>query len=449
MELRKALLVVTCFISVIVFSFISVKSSQSGWETALLFSAFLFSVLHLLFTNDYTYVVGATIFSSHVIYFEGMEIPHAIIIFLLIFPLPVLLLLQKPHNTFIFKISIVSISIVTLLGFLLNTNPLNPIWLIVFIETVVAFIITQHLKWNIYLFEKVILWHLVLLLVYGLIETVIETESRIGGPFSSATAYGVIVIVEWSIVVTSSFLNQKSKTFLTFISIITFFIILKTGTRMTLVGFIITGLLNIVFFTIIKGTDRNRLKNIFLLLLSGLLFLSILAFSWDLIPNNSPIKRNVSPLNEGNIDLSNMGRIAAWVASFNMFLERPFVGVGNGNFGEKFLAYYNDMGIDLSKIGLSLIHAHNIYLRILSENGLLGFSLFLIILFLTFKTILKHIDLNNKNYSGISILTGLLVLLFLGLVDAIPFLITSMIWAGWFFGALIQLDDENKPAVLN
>jgi O-antigen ligase len=76
-------------------------------------------------------------------------------------------------------------------------------------------------------------------------------------------------------------------------------------------------------------------------------------------------------------ELSVKSRMGIWKASFQSILKRPILGVGIGNY-----PVVLDEDISAAKKGAS---AHNLYLDVASEMGLLG----LIILLLIFWQILK------------------------------------------------------------
>jgi O-antigen ligase len=77
-------------------------------------------------------------------------------------------------------------------------------------------------------------------------------------------------------------------------------------------------------------------------------------------------------------DVSNAGRIGIWETSLGVFKDAPFWGVGLGN-----LPIFFDPVASVK----SPINAHNTYLDIASELGLVGLIIFFIIIFYTFKNL--------------------------------------------------------------
>jgi putative inorganic carbon (HCO3(-)) transporter len=72
-------------------------------------------------------------------------------------------------------------------------------------------------------------------------------------------------------------------------------------------------------------------------------------------------------------------RMAHWQAGWYMFLAHPWLGVGAGNYGQAYPDYYVGMWRD------ALGHAHNYYLNILAELGLVGGCTLLLLLGLAFR----------------------------------------------------------------
>ena len=142
----------------------------------------------------------------------------------------------------------------------------------------------------------------------------------------------------------------------------------------------------------------------------------------------------------GQMDLSSTGRIAAWYAAINIFRHHPLFGVGNGNFSGHMIAFYQRLGFDPRTVGVFVLHAHNLYLAILSENGILGFQILIVLLLLSGYGMFAWFKDKEKPNAIFGLFCGVVVLLALGLVDAVPFHVNTIFWAAWFFSSLLQLD---------
>lgn len=69
---------------------------------------------------------------------------------------------------------------------------------------------------------------------------------------------------------------------------------------------------------------------------------------------------------------ANSERVAHWLAGINMFLDHPFLGVGIGNYASVYPHYA--LGIFVLPLG----HAHNYYINIAAEAGIVGLTAFVL-----------------------------------------------------------------------
>jgi putative inorganic carbon (hco3(-)) transporter len=72
-------------------------------------------------------------------------------------------------------------------------------------------------------------------------------------------------------------------------------------------------------------------------------------------------------------------RMAHWQAAWYMFLDHPWLGIGPGNYGALYDEYFLPGWIE------PLGHAHNYYLNLAAETGLLGLAAYLLTLVLAFR----------------------------------------------------------------
>ncbi len=73
-------------------------------------------------------------------------------------------------------------------------------------------------------------------------------------------------------------------------------------------------------------------------------------------------------------DFSTAERLAHWIAGINMFEDHPFTGVGIGNYGAAYGPYHVTIFVN------SLDHAHNYYINISAETGIIGLTTFILLL---------------------------------------------------------------------
>ena len=136
------------------------------------------------------------------------------------------------------------------------------------------------------------------------------------------------------------------------------------------------------FVLLIKGFFHNE-KFIFLISTRGfilmLIFLAGFVFSIHLIENSSWKRLNTA-----------QWRLAIWQDTLKMIKDHPFLGHGPNTFMQLFQSYRRDVGTQPT-------YAHNCYLQLATENGLLGLGGFLWIIGIVFSNSLKTIHQFFKN----------------------------------------------------
>ena len=83
-----------------------------------------------------------------------------------------------------------------------------------------------------------------------------------------------------------------------------------------------------------------------------------------------------------------MGRINAWHFAFNLALDRPLIGGGFGAFDRRLFRIYAPEPENFHD-------AHSIYFEVLGEQGFVGLGLFLLLLFLAWRSGSKIIRLTK------------------------------------------------------
>lgn len=127
---------------------------------------------------------------------------------------------------------------------------------------------------------------------------------------------------------------------------------------------------------------KRILKSMLLIFILGIVFLFLIES--NVLEDDSPIKSFTDRIEETIVGLQKgeditSGRAVLYDFSWNLFLENPILGAGW-------------MAVQNNSIGLinddKGSHSHNIYIQLLSEMGLVGFTLFIIpLLFIYYKSI--------------------------------------------------------------
>jgi O-antigen ligase len=101
---------------------------------------------------------------------------------------------------------------------------------------------------------------------------------------------------------------------------------------------------------------------------------------------------NISFTNPSTDNYANSERVAHWIAGIHMFQNYPLLGVGIGNYQDAYPAYH--LGIFVVPLG----HAHNYYINIAAEAGVLGLTAFILFLLAIFVAGGRAYRAINKRY---------------------------------------------------
>jgi probable O-glycosylation ligase (exosortase A-associated) len=131
------------------------------------------------------------------------------------------------------------------------------------------------------------------------------------------------------------------------------FTISLTGSRSGVVG-----LVAVMFFIWLTSNRKLAL---------ALVFLVVVVAGWFALP--SQYKERYSTITSTDYDPSTQGRFDAWEAGLQMFVARPFFGVGAGTFA---VAYSSGNFSDHGR----WLKAHSMYIQIIAEIGIFGLIAF-------------------------------------------------------------------------
>lgn len=171
--------------------------------------------------------------------------------------------------------------------------------------------------------------------------------------------------------------------FLLALVLITLFIFLLTA-KMAIASIFI--LLSCAFYLL--GSQYLGKRKVILIIIAGNIF--ALAFMWSLPYTRERIKL-LFTYNEVAYDNSVNSRKEIWTAAIDVFQANPIVGTGTGDAETDLVAVYALNGFKLGVV--ERYNAHNQYLQILVETGLLGFSLFI-----AFLVGCLRLAIRTKNY---------------------------------------------------
>jgi O-antigen ligase len=172
----------------------------------------------------------------------------------------------------------------------------------------------------------------------------------------------------WSIIELEEYSVQKAVTlgFLLAITVASIFMSLSRG------GLVATSITFILFaLLLIWGKKKSIMEIVTMASVLGVSFIVLIALGL------TPVKEKIETLTGFSIESAFFkGRQAAWTHTLEIVRDFPVFGSGLGTFRQAFLGYYP------SGSSLGWLQTHNDYLQLLSEVGLIGFTIFLIGLFI-------------------------------------------------------------------
>ena len=149
-------------------------------------------------------------------------------------------------------------------------------------------------------------------------------------------------------------------------------------------------------------------------------------------------------------------RLVYWIAGFKVFLKYPFFGVGLGNAGYFFPQTFNAFSYQLVEVTQILIHegfipnAKNLWVRILAETGIIGFSFIAAWLYIHWKSA-RYLERSGSGFNAAFGLIGqvfLIALIFEGFsIDsfALPYYWVSMGLIAAVFRLEFAVSDHKGP----
>jgi O-antigen ligase len=140
-------------------------------------------------------------------------------------------------------------------------------------------------------------------------------------------------------------------------------------------GAYVAALAVLVFFGLVK--KRSLLVLVF-----------VLVIAWQTILPSSVIDRiTMTRSEEGGIDQSATIRLNLWDHALNLFKQNPIFGIGFGGYE-----------FTMPEEGVRWKDTHNYYLKMLSEQGIIGFALLLIVLYRAFGSGWKLLKVGKSGF---------------------------------------------------
>ncbi len=417
------------------------------WVSLLCASAMVVAVVFFIVYETPSMFFVTIFFINYVMFVDGGGYSTTILLGTLCLVSPFFLFLKKPERLLPLWLPILLVLFYYFIVALLKPYPLKGYWIVLHIEALAIFILTQFFSWNTEKIANISKLHMIALAVFGIIEVTFFYKSRIRGPMMSATVYADLLVIVWATWFSYELLNAKFRYLRVAIyTILVIAVIIATGTRMAIIAMVISFALTLFARVFILGQDSVH-KKLMKIGIYGIAAALLLVYAWTLLPNDLTIKKNFQSLLQGQVDFSNLGRFFAWYCAIQAFKSSPLLGIGNGNFMQFIQQNYANSPIP--EVFLTLPHAHNATLAILCENGIIGIIIALIIVGMALLQLLRHAMQPSTPRSVYCLFIGFAVMYIISMIgEAIPYYPSSMAWIAWLLGAFMRLPAERKDSAV-
>mgnify|MGYP000850517077 FL=1 len=156
--------------------------------------------------------------------------------------------------------------------------------------------------------------------------------------------------------------------------------------------------LGMIFLSIIFTGSRNALLAVGL----GAVFISVFYIRkllYVLIPTFIVLLQ--TPFVKERLSTGDAGRSQIYKIAWLVFRDNPIIGVAIGNFESVFTEYY--IRYPQFQYNPDIYHTHNIYLKFLSELGIVGFIPFILLMIFILVNSIKAVKLTSGNIRNICI----------------------------------------------
>lgn len=211
------------------------------------------------------------------------------------------------------------------------------------------------------------------------------------------------------------FFKGKTRLFFTIVSILSTFCLIFTFSRGAILGFLVA----IIFIAILK---KNKA-------LLAAIIVAVIIIPFILPSTVKDWVKNRNSIWEILLDSNGPERIYIYKTSINMIRRHPFIGVGVNTFCGNYLLYKASQSD--GNTGEGSYYAHNNFLHMAAEIGIIGLVFFLWLLFALFRKwyIMYRLMLN-----------GLLKICSLGVISGIiSFLINGLTESGLYYSKIATL----------
>ena len=160
--------------------------------------------------------------------------------------------------------------------------------------------------------------------------------------------------------------SRKNILWKVLLALVVLFALVLTGKRGVLIFSVFAMLVSYIICK--KGAFANKLVTVLFLLSSISLVIYALSFYIEGIATAFERITAMFMTENETLDVSN-GRFKLYAIAWNFFKESPILGIGWREFSKEVVNFYNQDSV--------LRDAHNVFLQLLCETGIIGFSIFI------------------------------------------------------------------------
>ena len=257
----------------------------------------------------------------------------------------------------------------------LYKTEIQPIEWLLILTLLVMLVTTKNINENLtYIIRYVVLVLIVILMKYDeecfhiifyciLAAGLVHLAATLWFYFDTDFYMAITLCASFALLFTKSHKNILQRILL--LSVVLFALIL-TGKRGVLIFSVFAMLISYIICK--KGAFANKLVTVLFILSSISLVMYVLSFYIEGIAAAfERITEMFSAKNE-TADVSN-GRFKLYKIAWNFFREAPVLGIGWREFSKEVVNFYNQDSV--------LRDAHNVFLQLLCETGIIGFSIFI------------------------------------------------------------------------
>jgi len=211
-----------------------------------------------------------------------------------------------------------------------------------------------------------------LIALLGILEYIFVKTGRITSTFVNPNPFGTYLLILFLFYWGYSL--REKKLFLNIISVVFLVALFLTGSRGAYLSLVVA--LPFIFIGFTKNEVKKNLGKTVLIFSGSLALTWLIIYIAPIVQESLGLDVNLldSLLRSGSLENSSTGRFEFWKAAIRVFVERPLTGFGLGTFFQSyFIGYGGNQWYSR--------FAHNHYLQILAELGIVGLILFMAFIF--------------------------------------------------------------------